>query len=133
MTIFKFLALTFAATVSLSGCNSEENCDAQREGNFAIDIQNFDAECNFEGTVENQETGEVSDMECGVADGKCSCRGGSEFGTYRVNITNKSTSETHTALIEVEAAPPPVCVERNDIESFSPVTGEGGAGGAGAD
>jgi hypothetical protein len=125
-----FLALALGATVSLAGCSTEENCDEEREGKFAIDIRLFGAECDYQGTVENQETGEVSDMDCGVSDGNCSCQGGTEFGVYRVTITDNTTSITDTALIAVEAAPPPVCLERDTIEGFSPIMGEGGAGGA---
>lgn len=139
MKFFAFLSVT-AMTGSLTaitgslllGCSSEVNCDEQRQGDFAIEIQlGEDADCAYEGTLENQETGEVTDMTCEVEEGECSCSGGTEFTVYRVTITDQKTSETQTTLIEVEAAPPPVCVNRDAQGPFMPVDGEGGAGGAG--
>ena len=134
MKFFAFFALISMMGTLLLGCSSEVDCTEQRQGDFAIDIQmGKDSECAYEGTVENQSTGEISDMTCDVIDGECSCRGGDDFVVYRVNITNQTSSVTQTTLIEVEPAPSPICVTRDADGPFTPVGGDGGAGGAGSD
>lgn len=128
------ILLSLAICSLISGCNNDVDCAEQQGENFAVEILlGNDEECAYEGTVEIEESGETSDMVCSYSDEKCACRGGSEFALYRVNITDTKTNQTDTAVIDVTSAGSPICVVRDVVESFTPVDGAGGAGGAPAD
>lgn len=119
----------FALLVCLSGCDDEPvDCNKVRTGDWAIQITAEDPEdpCDLEGTF-SFENGPLEPLTCDKELGECTCRGGSEFGSYRVTITDNTVGETQTAVILVEEAPPPECLVRDAEERFMPIGGAGGS------
>lgn len=125
-------ALTFVLVCTVTGCKEDFSCENLKKGEWAIEF--FDelgeeGDCPYEGTAILD--GEEHEILCEVSGKQCVCNAGHEFGTYDVTFTNTETGETDTALIEVEAAPEPICVLRDAVGPSEPLPGEGGAGGAG--
>jgi|GEM_PF-6368205 len=114
-------------------CSEEEvSCDNERSGDFAVVLQLPEAECGeVEGTVTNIDTDEEFALSCEVKNSACECRGGDDFGVYRIELDYAERDEKQTALMDVSLSPSPQCVTREGLEAFSIVGGEGGSGGAG--
>lgn len=124
-------ALTLVLVCSAAGCKEDFSCQDLRKGEWAIeffDDLGKDGDCPYEGTAVLD--GEEHELSCEVSGKQCVCNAGHEFGTYDVTFINKETGETDRAVIEVEAAPEPICVLRDAVRTADPTPGDGGAGGA---
>lgn len=122
------LVLSLACT--LIGCKKDFSCEKLKQGEWAIEF--FDdlgenGDCPYAGVAVLE--GEEHEVSCEVSGKQCVCNAGHEFGIYDVTFTNTETGETDHALIEVEAAPEPICILRDAVDPAEPPAG-GGAGGA---
>lgn len=125
-------ALGLLLLCSATGCKQDFSCENLKKGEWAV--QFFDdlgqsGDCPYEGTAMFE--GEELVVLCEVSGKQCICSVGHEFGTYNVTFTNRETGETDHSIVEVEAAPEPICIDLNVVGTFEPTPGEGGAGGQG--
>lgn len=125
------LALTTSSAAVLSGCSDNRfKCEEVRVGSWAIQFAADTADdgtCPYTGTVTRDSKEE--ELICSLENGSCMCKGGSEFGVYDVVLENTATGDVDRAVIEVDAAPSPICINRRAITRFER-DGMGGAGGA---
>lgn len=115
-----------------AGCsNNSFDCSDIQKGQWAIeffDELGEDGDCPYEGIAILDDA--EYELECVVEGKQCVCNAGDEFGVYDVTVTNTETGDVDRALIEVEAAPSPICLTRDAVGDLTPEP-SGGAGGEG--
>lgn len=126
------LPLTLVLLLPVTGCKEDFSCKDMMQGEWAIEFYDDlgeNGDCPYEGVAILES--KPHEIVCEVSGKQCVCNVGHEFGTYDVTFTNTETGETDRALIEVEAAPEPICFLRDAVGPRESPSGEGGAGGAG--
>lgn len=123
--------LSLGLLLTLLGCSTESvNCQDELASGKAVQITFPLTEGSCDYVIVLLREGESSKMECEMNANKCDCWGGTEYGTYRITVTD-AKGETNTALQTVSAVSSPTCFDYDTLETFHPVDGMGGAGGAG--
>jgi hypothetical protein len=121
--------LLLLCVTTIAGCSKRVSCEDERVGRWAIQFTTETADdgtCPYTGTVTRESQEE--ELVCSKERDTCLCEGGSEFGVYDVVLENTATGDVDRAVIQVDAAASPICINRTAITRFER-DNAGGAGG----